>query len=105
MLRRAALVLFLAQGGHGSHPSVKRTVGWLGPYHPSSGQTWSAPGVKNGTTVWEAFDFGTVCMENAVSDGGCVPTPRPLPRPLSPALRRSQQLPCAGLLLGGLLFL
>ena len=79
MLRRAALVLFLARGGHGGgHPAVKRTVGWLGPYHPSSGQTWSAPGVKNGTTVWEAFDFGTVCMENAVSDGGCVSPPPPL---------------------------
>ena len=45
-------------------------VGWIGPYHPSSGRTWPAPGVKNGTTVWEAFEFGTVCMENALSDGG-----------------------------------
>jgi hypothetical protein len=55
--------------GELGNPSQK-FVGWIGPYHPSSGTTWAAPGVKNGTSVWEAFEFGTVCMENAVSDGG-----------------------------------
>jgi hypothetical protein len=53
-----------------SSATAEKYVGWLGPYHPSSGRTWQAPGVPNGTTVWEAFKFGTVCMENAVSDGG-----------------------------------
>ena len=67
---RCSSIFLLALGHAGALTVQQKYVGWIGPYHPSSGTTHAAPGVKNGTAVWEAFQFGTVCMENAVSDGG-----------------------------------
>jgi hypothetical protein len=44
--------------------------GWIGPFHSSAGAVWSGENVANGSSLWEAFHFGTSCIENSAGDEG-----------------------------------
>ena len=44
--------------------------GWVGPFHSSAGGVWGGENVANGSSLWEAFQFGTSCIENSAGDEG-----------------------------------
>ena len=62
--------MLLRGGTKGLLDAPIKYPGWIGPFHSSSGAVWGGENVANGSTLWEAFHFGTSCIENSAEDEG-----------------------------------